>query len=71
MKRKYARMFSRQVSNEGVKYMIDEIKDMTYEEALKINRENNGGAIWIPIPEGLYDKWVKNLYIGDKKLLKQ
>ncbi|HSG30357.1 MAG TPA: hypothetical protein VLB82_02320 [Thermodesulfobacteriota bacterium] len=70
MKRKYARMFSRQVSDEGVKYMIDEIKDMSYEEALKINKENKD-SIWIPIPDGLYEKWVKNLYVGDKKLLKQ
>ncbi len=63
-------MFSRQVSDEGVKYMIDEIKDMSYEEALKINKENKD-SIWIPIPDGLYEKWVKNLYVGDKKLLKQ
>ena len=70
MKRKYARMFSQQVPNEGVKYMIDEIKDMTYEEALKINNESKD-SIWIPIPDGLYEKWVKQLYIGDKKLLKQ
>ncbi len=63
-------MFSRKVSDEGVKYMIDEIKDMSYEEALKINKENKD-SIWIPIPDGLYEKWVKNLYVGDKKLLKQ
>ena len=70
MKRKYARMFSQDIAHYGLKYMIDEIRDMSYDEALKINKESKG-SIWIPIPDGLYDKWIKNLYIGDKKLLKQ
>ncbi len=70
MKRKYARMFSQQIPNLGLRYMFDEIRDMSYDEALKINKESKG-SIWIPIPDGLYDKWIKNLYIGDKKLLKQ
>jgi len=70
MKRKYARMFSQDKPHHGLKYMIDEIRDMSYEEALKINQQSKG-SIWVPIPEGLYDKWIKNLYVGDKKLLKQ
>ena len=69
MKRKYARIFSKDISHLGLKYMIDEIRDMTYEEALRINQKNKG-SIWVPIPEGLYDKWIKGLYVGDKKLLK-
>jgi len=70
MKRKYARMLSQDIPHHGLKYMIDEIRDMSYDEALKINKESKV-SIWIPIPDGLYDKWIKNLYIGDKKLLTQ
>ena len=70
MKRKYARMLSQQIPNLGLRYMIDEIRDMSYDEALKINKQSKR-SIWIPIPDGMYDKWIKYLYIGDKKLLKQ
>lgn len=69
MKRKYARIFSREVPNEGVKYMIDEIREMSAEEAISMNKKSNTTSIWIAIPDGLYEKWIKNLYVGDKTLL--
>ena len=63
MKKKFARMISHDIPKLGHQYMIDKIEDMTSEEALKINQEMKG-SIWVPIPEGLYDKWMKDLYIG-------
>lgn len=63
LKKKYARMFSQDIPKLGLQYMIDKIVDMTSEEALRENQVSNN-SIWVPVPEGLYDKWVKDLYVG-------
>lgn len=63
LKKKYARMFSQDIPKLGLQYMIDRIVDMTSEEALRENQESNN-SIWVPVPDGLYDKWVKDLYVG-------
>ena len=63
LKKKYARMFSQEIPKLGLQYMIDKIVDMTSEEALRENQESYN-SIWVPVPEGLYDKWVKDLYVG-------
>ncbi len=63
MKKKYARMFSQDIPKLGLQYMIDRIENMTSEEALRENQGSNN-SIWVPIPDGLYDKWIKDLYVG-------
>jgi len=63
LKKKYARMFSQEIPKLGLQYMIDRIVDMTSEEALRENQESHN-SIWVPVPEGLYDKWVNDLYVG-------
>ncbi len=72
MKRKYARMMTRDIPNLGMQYMIDEIRNISDDEARLINKDiENVQSIWVPIPDGLFDKWVDELYIGDKEALKQ
>ena len=36
-------------------------------KAAEDKRKNriNKRSIWLPIPDGLYDKWVNDLYVGD------
>ncbi len=64
MKRKYARMIVHNIPKVGIQYMIDEIRYMQAAEAIRKNRLNKR-SIWLPIPDGLYDKWVNDLYVGD------
>ncbi len=72
MKRKYARMMTRDIPNLGLQYMIDDIRNITDDEAKLINKDKeNDQSIWVPIPEELFDKWVDELYIGDKAAIKQ
>ena len=72
MKRKYARMMTRDIPNLGLQYMIDEIRSISEDEAKLINKEKeNDQSIWVPIPEELFDKWVDELYVGDKSAIKQ
>ena len=72
MKRKYARMMTRDIPNLGLQYLIDDIRNITDDEAKLINKDKeNDQSIWVPIPEELFDKWVDELYIGDKSAIKQ
>jgi len=72
MKRKYARMMTRDIPNLGLQYLIDDIRNITEDEAKLINEDKeNDQSIWVPIPDGLFDKWVDELYIGDKSAIKQ
>jgi len=72
MKRKYARMMTRDIPNLGLQYLIDDIRNITEDEAKLINEDKeNDQSIWVPIPDGLFDKWVEELYIGDKSAIKQ
>ncbi len=72
MKRKYARMMTRDIPNLGLQYMIDDIRNITEDEAKLINKDKeNDQSIWVPIPEELFDKWVDELYVGDKSAIKQ
>jgi hypothetical protein len=72
MKRKYARMMTRDIPNLGLQYMIDEIRSISEDEAKLINKDKeNDQSIWVPIPEELFDKWVDELYVGDKSAIKQ
>jgi hypothetical protein len=72
MKRKYARMMARDIPNLGLQYMIDEIRSISDEEVEFINKDRETDqSIWVPIPEELYDKWIDELYIGDKSAIKQ
>ena len=64
MKRKYARMIVHDIPKVGIQYMIDKIRYMQADEARRKNRLNKR-SIWVPIPDGLYDKWVNDLYVGD------
>jgi len=70
MKRKYARMIVHDIPKLGIQYMIDEIRDMQDHEARRKNSLNKR-FIWVPIPDGLYDKWVNDLYVGDMANIKQ
>ena len=72
MKRKYARMMTRDIPNLGLQYLIDDIRSISDDEAKLINKDKeNDQSIWVPIPDGLFDKWVDELYIGDKSAIKQ
>ncbi|MCH7927019.1 MAG: hypothetical protein IID03_03405 [Candidatus Dadabacteria bacterium] len=72
MKRKYARMMTRDIPNLGLQYLIDDIRNISDDEAKLINEDKeNDQSIWVPIPDGLFDKWVDELYIGDKSAIKQ
>jgi hypothetical protein len=72
MKRKYARMMTRDIPNLGLQYLIDDIRNISDDEAKLINKDKeNDQSIWVPIPEELFDKWVDELYIGDKSAIKQ
>ena len=72
MKRKYARMMTRDIPNLGLQYMIDEIRSISEDEAKLINKDKEyDQSIWVPIPEELFDKWVDELYVGDKSAIKQ
>ncbi len=64
MKRKYARMIVHNIPKVGIQYMIDEIRYMQADEAKRKNRLNQRSR-WVPIPDGLYDKWVNDLNVGD------
>jgi len=64
MKRKYARMIVHNIPKVDIQYTIDEIRYMQADEAIRKNRLNKR-SIWLPIPDGLYDKWVNDLYVGD------
>lgn len=72
MKRRYARMMTREIPNLGLQYLIDEIKAISEDEATLINNERETEqSIWIPIPDNLFDKWVDELYVGDKNAVRQ
>ncbi|NIP38727.1 MAG: hypothetical protein GWO07_08305 [Candidatus Dadabacteria bacterium] len=72
MKRRYARMMTRDIPNLGMQYMIDEIRSISDEEAKVINKDvESEQSIWVPVPDELFNKWVDELYIGDKEALKQ
>lgn len=72
MKRRYARMMTREIPNLGLQYLIDEIKAISEDEARLINNERETEqSIWIPIPDNLFDKWVDELYVGDKNAVRQ
>jgi len=72
MKRRYARMMTREIPNLGLQYLIDEIKAISEEEAMLINNESETEqSIWIPIPDNLFDKWVDELYVGDKNAVRK
>ena len=70
MKRKYARMIVHDIPKLGIQYMIDEIRYMQDHEARRKNSLNKR-SIWVPIPDGLYDKWVNDLYVGEMANIKQ
>jgi len=67
-----ARMMTRDIPNLGLQYLIDDIRSISEDEAKLINKDKeNDQSIWVPIPEELLDKWVDELYIGDKSAIKQ
>lgn len=68
MKRKYARMIVHNIPKIGIQYTIDEIRYMQADEAKRKNRLNKR-SIWVLIPDGLYDKWVNDLYVGDMAII--
>ena len=72
MKRKYARMMTRDIPNLGLQYLIDDIRNISDDEAKLINKDKeNDQSIWVPIQDRLFDTWVDELYIGDKSAIKQ
>ena len=72
MKRKYARMMTREIPNLGLQYMIDDIKNISDDEAKLINKDRESDqSIWVPIPDELFSKWVDELYVGDKSAIRQ
>jgi hypothetical protein len=70
MKRRYARMITREIPNLGLQYIIDEIRTISEDEAKLINKdEENDQSIWVPIPDNFFDMWVDELYVGDKSAI--